>query len=330
MNKQSYLYAEIPPEQIQFLYQKTLQVTAPVSASLLSGGLFNTTYHVSCEETGLDTVLRLGPVNRHLLMRFEENLMKAEEYVYQLCREQRIVCSNVLACDTSRRWIDRDFMIVAYIPSVVLCDAGLTEEQKAPLYLEVGRQTKKMHGITNQSFGRVSEILSGLSFLSWYEYLLSELEDIGNRIARDNGMKQEVLERARQVLMKNQSLLDEIKVPRLVHTDLWEGNILLDKQAKNKVAAVIDADRAIFGDPDYDLACPWMTNEVFLKGYEIEENSFHMEEFNSAKRKTRRNIYQMSYHFLDAYVNLSEYHNRQEYETHMASALAILEQLEEW
>lgn len=136
----------------------------------------------------MDTVLRLGSINRHLLVRFEENLMEAENYVYKLCKEQGVVCSEVLVCDTSRVWIDRDFMIVSYIPSAVMCDAGLSEEQKLPLYREIGRLAKRMHCITSPIFGRVSEILSGLSFSSWSEYLLSELEDVCERLVRDHGM----------------------------------------------------------------------------------------------------------------------------------------------
>lgn len=327
MNKQSNLYAEITLEQIQLLYKKAMRVTAPLEASLLSGGLFNTTYHVRCKASGLDTVLRLGPINRQLLLRFEENLMEAEVYVYKRCRDRGLTCSEVLVCDTSRKWIDRDFMIVTYIPSIVMCDAELTEEQKKPLFMETGRLTKIMHGITGQSFGRVSEIISGLSFPIWSGYLASELEDICSRFIRGNGIKPEDMARARQVLAKYQGWLDEIKTPRLVHTDLWEGNILLEVQKKNRIAAVIDSDRAIFGDPDYDLSCPWMTNDTFLEGYEIETNSFHNEEFNSIKRKTRRKIYNMLYRFLDAYVGFFEYNNHELYKNNLKDAVRLVEEL---
>lgn len=329
MNKQSNLYEEITIEQIQLLFEKTMKVTDSIQADLLSGGMFNTTYHVRSKASGLDAVLRLGPVNRHLLMRFEENLMEAEKYVYELCRKEKIVCSEVLVCDTSRKWINRDFMIVSYIPSVAMLNAQLTQEQKIPLYTEAGRQAKKLHCITNQTFGRVSEILSGLSFSKWSEYLLSELEDICSRLVRDKGIKSEEMIRARQVLMKYQVCLDEITMPRLIHTDLWEGNILLDSRKKDRITAIIDSDRAIFGDPDYDLACPWMTNAAFLDGYGIEENSFHKEEFSSIKRKTRRKIYNLMNHFLEAYVGLSEYNNQESYESNIRNAVKLIEELEQ-
>lgn len=328
MNKQSNLYEEITLSQIQLLLEKALLITEPVEACLLSGGLFNTTYHVWGKASGLDVVLRLGPVNRHLLARFEHNLMEAEKYVYELFKKQGITCSEVLACDTSKKWIDRDFMIVAYIPSIVMCGAPLTPEEKAALHMKVGEQAKSMHCITNQTFGRVSEILSGIAFSQWSEYLLSETEGLCRQLVKGNGMNTEDAARARQVIIKYKNLLDEIKTPRLIHTDLWEGNILLEKHHKERIAAIIDADRAIFGDPDYDLACPWMINNAFLSGYRLEENSFHEEEFDSAKRKTRRDIYNMVYRILEAYVGFYEYNNREAYENNLKDALALIDGLE--
>lgn len=327
MNKQSNLYEEISLEQIKLIYNKAMQITEPIEAVLLSGGLFNTTYHVFSKEAELNTVLRLGPVNRYLLLRFEENLMEAEKYVYELCKKENIECSEVLACDTSKKLIDRDFMIVRYIPSVAMSNVQLAEEQKIPLYKEIGKQTKRMHCITNQTFGRVSEILSGLEFLSWSDYLLSELEDICSRLIRDSGIDPNEASRARKVLIKYESWLNEIETPRLVHTDLWAGNILLNEQDK-KIAAIIDSDRAIFGDPDYDLACPWLVNEIFLSGYQIESNSFHKEEFTSVKRTVRRKIYNMMYRFLEAYVGLSEYNNHEAYESNLRAAIKLVDELE--
>lgn len=67
-------------------------------------------------------VLRLGPVNRHLLLDFERNLMPAEQCIYRICAQRGIPASNMLVCDTSRDIIDRDYSFVEYIPSLPLSD----------------------------------------------------------------------------------------------------------------------------------------------------------------------------------------------------------------
>lgn len=51
MNKQSNLYEEITLEQIQLLFEKTMKITDCMEVSLLSGGLFNTTYHVLSKDS---------------------------------------------------------------------------------------------------------------------------------------------------------------------------------------------------------------------------------------------------------------------------------------
>lgn len=46
--------------------------------------------------------------------------------------------------------------------------------------------------------------------------------------------------------------LKEIHTPCLVHADLWFGNILIRNDSERpEFAAIIDADRAIWADPDF-------------------------------------------------------------------------------
>ena len=82
----SSLYRELTPEELSTVITAALN-TGIVSARLLTGGLFNTTYFVDTEGCGR-VVLRVGPVNRHLLMPFEHHLMEAESQAYALCERQ--------------------------------------------------------------------------------------------------------------------------------------------------------------------------------------------------------------------------------------------------
>ena len=66
MNVRSSLYAAATDGDIRTVLKATLD-TAPIDYHLLSGGLFNTTYFIKTSDRG-DVILRLGPVNRHLLL----------------------------------------------------------------------------------------------------------------------------------------------------------------------------------------------------------------------------------------------------------------------
>ena len=79
----SSLYRELTDYELNMFVSEALRAKL-ISAHPLTGGLFNTTYLVETEEYG-KTILRAGPVNRHLLMPFEHHLMEAVESVYSLC-----------------------------------------------------------------------------------------------------------------------------------------------------------------------------------------------------------------------------------------------------
>ena len=247
MNKQSNLFQEIPIEMIRNIFVNTLQEEIIWETALLDGGMFNTTYIVEYGSFHKKAVLRLGPVNRHLLMGFEENLMDAEVYTYSVCRTIGIPCSNVLACDTSKQIIDRDFMIVEYIPSIVMAKAELTGERRNMLYRQMGIYLAKFHQATGDSFGFLSRICNGKKFDKWSDALIFETEDITERLEKLGGLNAGETQILRHQFYKSRELLDEIRTPHLLHTDLWEGNVLLNTDTL-EIAAIIDSDRAMYGD----------------------------------------------------------------------------------
>lgn len=143
-NRQSNLFQEVSTETIRAIFEHELQENKIWEARLLDGGMFNTTYYVEYGTVHKKAVLRLGPVNRHLVAGFEENLMNAEVYTYSVCRKVGIPCSHVLGCDTSKKVIDRDFMIVEYIPSVAMVNLDLPEEKRQELYFQMERDLSRV------------------------------------------------------------------------------------------------------------------------------------------------------------------------------------------
>lgn len=307
MNFQSSLFQEVSDDVIKQIFCESLGEEQIWETKLLEGGMFNTTYLVSYGSESQKAVLRLGPVNRQLLMGFEKNLMKAEVEVYSACKKTGIPCSEVLACDTSKQPVDRDFMIVAYIPSVVMAKAGLGEADKKYLYRQMGNYLHMLHQITGESFGFVSRLQEGRHFETWSDALIFEMEDITGRLEALQGLTAREVSVVREVFYSNRELLDEITVPHLLHTDLWEGNVLLDKESL-QIAAIIDGDRAVFGDPDFEFASSWMGNPALIEGY-----GTGMKDRMNGKRGERRKLYQIFYFLLEAYVGSGEYNNPGQY-----------------
>lgn len=297
----SLLYCELSENQLAEIVLEVLH-TEFCSAQRLTGGLFNTTYLVETVKHG-PVVLRLGPINRYLLMPFEHRLMETEEYVYGLCEKYGVPASQILVVDTSKRLIDRDFMFVRYIPSKPLSEIVLEPQDKAYICREIGVATAKLHGIRASQFGRIVEVRDGGGFNLWSEALFHELRE-WERVSVPTALFGETEHiQIRQLFEKAVPYLDEMTEPRLVHADLWPGNILIRTDtSKPQFDAIIDADRALWGDPDFEFsAIRWTyTEESFWEGYGRELSK-------KPEARIRRGIYNLLNRLWNTYAYSCEY-----------------------
>ena len=132
MEIKSSLYRELSESELQQVISTALHTTF-TDYRLLTGGLFNTTYFVDTVDCG-KVVVRMGPVNRHLLMPFEHQLMRTEAMFYDLCRAGGVPVSEVLFLSTDKSILDRDIMIVRYIPSKNFYDIHAEGELHTQLF----------------------------------------------------------------------------------------------------------------------------------------------------------------------------------------------------
>lgn len=310
-NKNSSLFLEATEDELKAIVKHSLKTDILNEYSLISGGLFNTTYKICYGEEKDLAILRIGPVNRHLLMEFENNLMQAEAYAYELCAKNNIPCSEVLCVDSSKSIINRDFMIVKYIDGVALSRAGVPQDNKDKIAIEIGHYTKKMHEIPTKGFGRLSNILAGKVFDSWYDCVMDEISGISQKAVSMNAFTEEERNMILASVERHKDLLDSVKEARLIHADIWDGNILVSKSNETGefyISAVIDTDRAFSGDIDFDLGNPWMIGDHFLKGYGMTRA-----EYSTYEREIKNNIYHMIYFLIDAYVWFAQYNGPDNY-----------------
>lgn len=321
MNTKSRIFKEISNEEAQKIIKHYFPKSNIISSSPLKGGLFNTTYKLIIDSPYKELILRVGPVNRDCLLSFENNLMKAEEYVYKLLDENNIPSPTVVICDTSKSVIDRDFMITEYIKSISLSDKSIPESYRNKLYKEVGEYTYKVHAIKGNRFGRVSDFINGVSYNTWKDFLIYHVTEICKSCLDYYVFDKETIEKIIDVYESNQSLFENIIEPSLVHADLWAGNILVSENDNKgyEVAAIIDVDRAIFGDIDFEFASPWIINDAFISGY----GNIHVNENN----KLKLNFYRLLYSVIDSYVWKVEYNDENEYIANKERTLELLSSL---
>lgn len=276
------------------------------AAQILSGGLFNTTYRLETENRRV--ILRLGPVNRHLLLPYERHLMAAEGDVLNLMKSRGIPTSDILTLDCSRELFDRDVMVVDCLDAVCLSTMEVDKETEHRLCREAGRLTAKIHELTaadlpgssEKPFGRYSNVLMGQGGATWKEALLTELSQWRSLAEPAGVFHSRECDRIEDWFHSHSHVLDSVTVPHLVHGDLWYGNILVDKD--HNLTAIIDGDRAFFGDPDFEMATGWMISDSFLEGY---GRGLDMSE----EAVLRRRLYKMLLNLEDCYILFCEYSN---------------------
>lgn len=316
--KSSLLYKELTREELTSIVLKHF-ATDNFTAKLLDGGMFNTTYRVDVGENSY--VLRMGPVNRHLILPFERTLMPGEAEFYRLCREAGLPVSEVVAMNDARDLVDRDYMIVRYVENIGMFEMEEGGADWNAVMENVGRFMARLHEITGPRFGRLADVTAGRGFEKWSDFILSELADVTRAYLEiSDQYTREELDEISAFFRSHVPLLDEVTVPRLNHIDVWHGNVLVRPDGSNEIAAVIDGDRSLWGDIDFDLDKRWLHNPEFERGYGKPLAV-------SPDRETRRALYHLLMYMIDGYVWKHEYQIPENSQYCHDEAIKLLNQL---
>ena len=79
--------------------------------------------------------------------------------------------------------------------------------------------------------------------------------------------------------------------------------------------AIIDGDRAVFGDPEFEFASSWTQNPSLLKGYGVQQKK------TTQNQKIRKELYELFYMLMECYVGFAEYNNKEMYESNREKIL---------
>ena len=200
-------------------------------------------------EDGFKCVLKAAPPDSLRVLRYEKNIMKAEVKVMRMVKAQTgVPCPQIYCYDTSRRLLESDYFLMEYLPGTPFhkLRRELSAGDQAEIERVMGRMARQINTITGEVFGYFAQpeapgtgwgtcfgnMLRGLLLDGWeakvalplpYESLFGRLE-------------------------AHFDVLDGVDTPRLVHWDLWEGNVLVDPVTR-RVTGLIDYERALWGDP---------------------------------------------------------------------------------
>jgi aminoglycoside phosphotransferase (APT) family kinase protein len=242
-----------------------------LAAEELTDGTFNTVWRLQVDPLG-PVVLKVAPPATLPLMTYERGILRTEARYLELAASRAPV-PTLLHLGRESAAVDGDFLLESVMPGDSWRRTRrLSRPQVTRLRYDLGAMVGRLHDVTGTHFG-YPEPSTGLRGDTWAEAFTAMLRAVladAHRFSVSLPVPPADLE---ALARAQQSLLDQVDRPALVHFDLWEGNIMLDRQpGEIRVSGLLDAERAFWGDPHAEFVSLALLgdateDEALLAGY---------------------------------------------------------------
>ncbi|MEU0193671.1 aminoglycoside phosphotransferase family protein [Streptomyces afghaniensis] len=221
----------------------------------LTDGWFNTAYRVRLDD-GRAAVVKLAPPADAPVLRYERGIMATEAMVYR-----RLASLSGYGVPTPALLHAGDgFLAVSVLegtPWDKVADR-LPSMARTVLRRELGAITARLHTLAPEDgrFGypAAESALSAPDWRSAFTAMVDALLDDAERWQSALGVPPDDI---RTMVAEGGYALDEVTEPRLIHFDLWPGNIFVHVPAGDAsdpwITGIIDHERAFWGDPAAEL-----------------------------------------------------------------------------
>jgi aminoglycoside phosphotransferase (APT) family kinase protein len=235
-------------ELAQVLAAAGVPVESVRTARELSGGTYNTVTRLTLDD-GRALVLKVPPRAEQPTLAYERDLLRAEAIFCRAADEAEVPVPRVEALYTDAASEAGPFLLMTSMPGTRWPEARehfLEGEQEA-LRRDLGKLVARLHTVVGDGFGYPSGALGPLAG-TWREAFTRMVVAVFDDARRFGVQLPKPLEEVAQVLHRAFPVLDEVLVPRLVHFDLWEGNILVEGPPTGpRIGQVVDGERMFWG-----------------------------------------------------------------------------------
>lgn len=234
----------------------------------LTEGYFNVAYEIILNNDK-SIILKVAPSKETRIMTYEKNIMFSEVSSMEMAlKKGGIPVPKILGYDNSCKICNSPYFFMEKLEGGSLFSAKSSIEQDIlnKIYYEVGRINKKINEIICPCFGYPGQ--SEFQGSEWFPIFKKMLEAGINDAKRGNVDIKIPIDALFDFLEKDKDVFSEITEPRLVHWDLWDGNIFVKD---GEITGIIDWERCIWGDPLLEVGFRFNEmNPHFLKGYGID------------------------------------------------------------
>lgn len=214
-------------------------------AAELSGGLCSAVYLI--EADGEKIVLKIASDSEVKVMRHEKMYVPAEAMIMKkLNEETEIPMPRLLFYDDSCEICDVPYFFMTFLRGKPLNMAeSVTEEQYHLIKKQLGKITRQIYELEAPYFGipfiPESRCESNAEFVCLlFEWLLLDAREKNIEIPEISA--DELL----ALIRKHEKALNTSVSPRLIHTDTWNGNVMVEN---GELTGLVDYAAVLYGDP---------------------------------------------------------------------------------
>jgi aminoglycoside phosphotransferase (APT) family kinase protein len=238
------------------------------------GGYFAAVWRCDLED-GRSVVLKVGPPRSVPILTYERDALAAEAEYFRLVGDlPGVPVPDVLASGHDDD--GGDWLITQLLPGTPLAEltGKITRQEEARVRRALGAAVARVHTVVGTEYGYTGgRRAHAATWRDAYRGFMNELLDDAVRYNWDLPVP---ATRLTDAIERHAHVLDVVQAPVLLHFDLWDGNVLVDRDADGALAltGLVDGERYLFGDPLLDFVSPALFRHIedepngpFLAGY---------------------------------------------------------------
>lgn len=303
---ESFTKTKLTDNQLDLLVQTAFGLeTSIISKSELTGGMFNAAYELELSD-GRSVILKVAPSEEIETLSYEKNIMRTEVEALRLIGGiGSVPVPEVYSYDDSLRQIPCPYFFMEKVEGQPYNEIkeSLSQVEQEYIETELGRYNRAINEVKGDHFGYFAQSsdMAGVPWGATFTSMMHELLADGLRLGVP--LPASIAEIETEII-KYLPILNEVTEARLVHWDLWNGNVFVKN---GRIISIIDWERALWGDVLLEYYFRHLENSpAFIKGYGVE--------FNSPNERLRKKMYDL---YLDLILYIECFSRQYKNEDHL-------------
>lgn len=277
-------------ETVTAIVKKAFPGLSATEITELKEGFFNAAYSIQLSD-GRETILKIAPSRKVRIMTHEINIMDSEVKAMQLVADKtNVPVPAIYYYDNSHEACYEDYFFMQKLSGQSYSSRmnELDDEDKKRIDYQIGQFNAQINAIQGDRFGYFGQ--RDKQGHNWFDVFGSLLQDaIQDAASLDIDLPFDP-NRLMEMLERDRGYFGEITIPKLVHWDLWSGNVFIEH---GTVTGFIDFERCLWADELMEVGFrSFGINNNFLNGYGFRELS--------DDQKIRARWYDMYFYLISA------------------------------